>query len=416
MTPHPSAAEAFVLRLARGLHGVGYPAHRLEDALSAVSRRLGLDGQFFSTPTGLFAAFGNQNAQRTFQLRGEPGATNLSRLARLDETARLVAEGQLSPEAGTERLEAVERAPRKYNRLLTTLCFALTSAGSARFFGGGPREVLAAAAIGLGTGLLALGVERWPSLGRVFEAVAAALAAFLATCAERWAGPVSGYVAMVAGLIVLLPGFSLTVALTELATRHLVSGTARLTGALGTFLALGFGVAFGLRVGTLWTGVVVDLRAGVPTHALAAWTLYLALALAPLTLAVLLRADLRDTPQIIVTCVLAFFAARLGVHALGPELGPFLGAFVVGLCGNVYSRLWHRPASIPIVPGLLLLVPGSLGFASVSSLLESETVSGVATAFRTTFGAVSLVVGLLCASVLFPARPLAQSRASEATR
>jgi uncharacterized membrane protein YjjB (DUF3815 family) len=346
-------------------------------------------------------------------LRGEPGATDLGRLAHLDETARLVAEGRLSPEAGTARLDAAEHAPRAYGRALTTLCFALTSAGAARFFGGGGREVLAAAGIGLGTGLLALGVERWPGLGRVFEAVAAALAALLATCMERWAGPVSGYVAMVAGLIVLLPGFNLTVALTELATRHLVSGTARLTGALGTFLALGFGVAFGLRLGTLWTGVAVDLRVAAPVQSLPAWTLYLALVLAPLTLAVLLRADLRDAPPIVASGVLAFFAARLGVAALGPELGPFLGALVVGLCGNVYSRLWHRPASVPIVPGLLLLVPGSLGFASVSSLLERETLSGVETAFRTSFGAVSLVVGLLCASVLFPPRPLAQTRASE---
>lgn len=413
MTPPSSPEEAFVLRLARGLHGVGYPAHRLEDALTAVSRRLGLDGQFFSTPTGLFAAFGSQDAQRTFQLRGEPGATNLGRLAYLDETARLVADGRVSPEVGSARLVVAEGAPDRYGRLLTTLCFALTSAGAARFFGGGLREVLVAAAIGLGTGLLALGVARWPALGRVFEAVAAALAAFLATCAERWLGQVSGYVAMVAGLIVLLPGFSLTVALTELATRHLVSGTARLTGALGTFLALGFGVAFGLRLGMLSTGAAVALQVAAPAHALPSWTLYLALVVAPLALAVLLRADARDALPIIVTGVLAFFAARLGVRVLGPELGPFLGAFAVGLCGNVYSRLWQRPASIPIVPGLLLLVPGSLGFASVSSLLERETLSGVESAFRTTFGAVSLVVGLLCASVLFPPRPLAHPRPSE---
>jgi uncharacterized membrane protein YjjP (DUF1212 family) len=47
-----------VLKLGRGLHASGYPAHRLEDALERVARRLGLEAQFFSMPTALFASFG----------------------------------------------------------------------------------------------------------------------------------------------------------------------------------------------------------------------------------------------------------------------------------------------------------------------------------------------------------------------
>jgi uncharacterized membrane protein YjjP (DUF1212 family) len=36
-----TAALDFVLRLGRGLHRYGYPAHRLEEALAGVARRLG---------------------------------------------------------------------------------------------------------------------------------------------------------------------------------------------------------------------------------------------------------------------------------------------------------------------------------------------------------------------------------------
>ena len=46
-----------------------------------------------------------------------------------------------------------------------------------------------------------------------------------------------------AGLIVLVPGLPLTTALTELATRHLAAGPARLSGALVLFLSIGFGTA-----------------------------------------------------------------------------------------------------------------------------------------------------------------------------
>ena len=46
-----------------------------------------------------------------------------------------------------------------------------------------------------------------------------------------------------------MPGLTLTAAMTELATRHLASGTARLSGAFITFLAIAFGVALGNRIG-----------------------------------------------------------------------------------------------------------------------------------------------------------------------
>ena len=53
-----------------------------------------------------------------------------------------------------------------------------------------------------------------------------------------------------------------------------------------------------------------------------------------------------------------------------------MGAFVVAAASNLYSRALDRPVRHPLVPALLLLVPGSLGFQSLSSLLDRETVPG----------------------------------------
>ena len=54
--PSPDAA-AFILRLGKALHRSGYAAHRLEAILERAAVRLGLDAQFFSTPTSIFASF-----------------------------------------------------------------------------------------------------------------------------------------------------------------------------------------------------------------------------------------------------------------------------------------------------------------------------------------------------------------------
>jgi uncharacterized membrane protein YjjB (DUF3815 family) len=57
-----------------------------------------------------------------------------------------------------------------------------------------------------------------------------------------------------------------------------------------------------------------------------------------------------------------------------------------------------------MVPGILFLVPGSVGFRSFASLLESDVVSGVETAFRMALVAIALVAGLLVANVVVPPR------------
>ena len=46
----------FVLRLAHALHASGYAAHSLEEILQKVCDRLEIIGQFFTTPTAIFAS------------------------------------------------------------------------------------------------------------------------------------------------------------------------------------------------------------------------------------------------------------------------------------------------------------------------------------------------------------------------
>jgi uncharacterized membrane protein YjjB (DUF3815 family) len=276
----------------------------------------------------------------------------------------------------------------------------LTSAAAARFFGGGVREIAVAATIGLATGAIAALTGRVPGLGRVFEPLAAALAAFLAVIAAHVVGPLSGYTATVAGLIVLIPGFTLTVAMIEIATRNLVSGTARLAGAGGTFLAIGFGFALGTKLAGAMVGVPVESEP-VP---LPAWTEIVALLAAPAGFTVLLRALPRDMLWIGLVGALTFAGTRLGSIFLGPELGAFVGAVVVGVASNAYGRALRRLEVVPLVPGMLLIVPGSLGFRSLSSLVGGDTLPGVEAAFRMTLITVSLATGVLFANVLLPAR------------
>ena len=196
----------------------------------------------------------------------------------------------------------------------------------------------------------------------------------------------------------LLPGLTLTVAMTEVTADHLVSGTARLTGAIVTFIALGFGIAMGRRVVELALGAT---PAGIGA-ALPPWTEGLAVLVAPLALTVLLRAHPRDAGWILGAGILSYAGGLIGARALGPELGLFVGALVAGVTSNLYGRALARSPSVTLVPSLLLLVPGSIGFRSLGALLDREVVDGVEAAFRMVLMVAALVAGLLIANIAAP--------------
>jgi len=396
----PTASLDLIVQLGRGLHEAGFPTPAREAALGRVAARLGVRAQFFSTPTSLFFAFGEGVEQRTHLERVEPAAVDLGRLAALDALLDRVAEGTTDPAAATAELARLAARPAPYAAWLTQLSWGVSSAATAVFLGGGAHEVAVGAALGLTTGLLSRALERSRGGARLFEPLGAALAAFLATGAAVLWPPLSIYIATLAGIIFLIPGFTLTVALSELAERHLSAGTARFASALVTFLTVTFGTALGSRLGEIAFGVAATV---VPRHA-PGWSEPMALLVAPLALTVLFRAPMAAAPWILATGFVGYQGGRLGGELLSPELGMFLGALAVGLLSSLYQRVTGRPTSVPLVPSILLLVPGSIGYQSLASLVERDVVLGIETAFRMILIAVSLVAGLLLASALAPER------------
>ena len=84
--------------------------------------------------------------------------------------------------------------------------------------------------------------------------------------------------------------------------------------------------------------------------------------------------------------------------------GGFIGALAAGLASNAAARWLHRPAAVTLVPGIILLVPGSFGYRSVAALLADDVIGGIDIAFTMVIVAVALVAGLLSANVLLPPR------------
>jgi len=396
--PTPDPRVAFVLALGRALHTSGQPTPRIEEALQLVAERLGIPAQFFITPTSIFAAFGPEASQRTHLLRTVPSSANIGKLTRVDALMRRVLAGEMTPVEGLAGLDELERRPTVQHPILRVLGVALVSACAARFLDGGPKELAAAAISGLALGGIGLFAARNQGFERLYVPIGAFVAAVL-VASSAWAfNGIAFALTMLAALVVLVPGMMLTTAMEELTTGHLASGTARLMGSVMVFMSIGFGVALGSQLVSLLAGVPPVLRA----HPLPDWTEWVALLAASASFALLLRAESRDIIWITIAATLGFVASRWSGRVLGPELGMFAGAFVVGLGSNLFARFTNRPEAVTEVPGILILVPGSIGFRSITALLDNKVVSGVETAFKTLLIAVSLVAGLLMANLILP--------------
>ena len=396
VSPQASAARmrrALVEQLAHLLHGAGAPAHRLEVTLAAVwsgTGGLGADLQILAEPTSILLAFGQGERQSVRVLRTEPNGLDLAQLSTAEDLATRMARGELSAAEGLVRIATTRTMRPRWSRPVTVTCFGVASVTAAVLLGGAGAEAVVGGLAGLLVGLFETsGVT---DVRRASSLLSALVTGLVAATLIPHLGGGSAFIATGAGLIALLPGYTTTVGLTEVATGHLASGTARLAAAAASLLVLGFGVGLG---GALGGGFAGDIAQPVDSRSLE-WACVVVGALA---FGVVLGARADDLGWVAAAGALAYGTATLGTDALGPRLGSCAGALAVGISANLFATLLSRPAALIHVPGILMLVPGSIGFRSVAALMDQQVLSGVEAGFDMAMVAASLVGGLLLANL-----------------
>jgi len=344
---------------------------------------------------------GEGDEERTRLILPESAGVNLARLTELSRVARAVESGQTSARVGIEAIRAALKARPAPSLLSESLGAAAIAAVILLILGAPVPDLAAGAAVGAIVALTLSVCSRLTRLARLGAFLAAVIGAASAALLHRHAGPIDVFPVALAGLLPLLPGLSLTIAIGEVAAGSLVAGASRLIAALTVLLSLGFGVAVGFRlVGIDDLALTLQAQTTYPV-----WATALGLVAVALAMVGAFRARRRDLPVVLASGALAMFSARWGAETLGPEFAALAGAFAVGVAAIIYERLTRNPAQIALLPGLLLLVPGSVGFRGVHSFLGSDALAGAQGVFTMFVVAVGIVTGLLLASVLTPPAP-----------
>lgn len=389
----------FVLRFGRALHAVGSPAHTIEGTLLDMCQLLGIKGTFLSLPTSLHSHFSNGEEEMTRIERVEPMGVNLGKLAQVDMVSRDVISNQISFEEGVARLDQIYDAPDPYGKRIKVGYFLFSVAGFMILFGGTWGDLIASILVGLVMGLIALG-KPIGLVAQLFEAIVAVVASLAAYLLAKWIPGLNVGVIILSSLITFMPGLYITIAIAEIATQNLVSGTARLVGGIMILLKLTFGVFIGSKLASWFHYPSLEIE----FHQIPGWVTFVTLPITALMSTVNFKADRSDWKWVTMAGVFGFSCSKIGTHYLGPELGMFFGGACVGAMSNIFARLQNRPSSIFQFPGIILLVPGSVGYRSLSFLFERNVLGGLDTAFTMITLAMALVVGVFFGNMLIKPR------------
>ena len=398
--PAASAVE-FLLTFARVGHDAGYPTADLEERLLGLADAVCLEAaQVSATPTIVEISLGSLPRQRSYSLRVYPRVVDLDAIARLDDVVHGVIDGRMTTAEALARVEEISARPLRRRWFVQLPAYALAGAAVTPVLGGGWRDIVAGGCVGALVGGVGLAAGRNVRAGPMVAPAAAAIASFSAAAIAQLGLNASTDIVTLAALITFLPGMALTIGVRELATQHLQSGVANTANALVQLLGLVVGVAVGRSIALNWFGIP---KQGIP-HTGFSGTHVLAAVAAGIAFTVTLRAQTRAAPVMCSATVLAILTYALGKELLGAPAGVFIAALSIGVCGALTGGLLRRSPLVFLVPGVLMLVPGSAGFNSVLQLLTGQTVSGIEAGFNTFVTAMSIAYGLMVSAVILPRR------------
>ncbi|KAI8323575.1 DUF1212-domain-containing protein [Martensiomyces pterosporus] len=409
--------QNFLLVVSRALMAFGAPLHRLEANLVAIALHLDVEASVAVLPGVILISFGDKDTRssETHVVRIAAGY-DMHRLERTNRVVRRVLKNRISVGQGVKNLEKTLATPPLFPWWAMLTDYVVCSFFICPlFWGGGWSDAGVSAMLGLIVGLLQLLAGRFANYANLFEVSSAFIVSFIAALLQDY---ICFGIVSFAGVAMLLPGLALTLSIIEMASRNMITGTVRFIYAMCQCFMLGYGISVGSTLGTRVLGRsttvdLVDQQMSTSTglgncgHGLSDFWWFLFLPILSLSFNMCISAHWRQWPTMLVAGCLAFTVSYFSgkSEAIAP-IAPAIAAFAMGLFANIMASFSnHRSAIEPILGGIQLLVPGSLGLRTVLAFISSSGNSSGSFLYDMFSTSLSIAVGLfLSGMVVFPNR------------
>ena len=399
-------AWKFIIKVGIAAHKYGSTATRLESFLVGLSKSFGYKGVFRSTPSDIvFALWENPDfPQRVEVIATSPPDVNLDKLARLGDLLNEYNAGTISLSEVDARIDANEQVPPPWGKFATMLGYAFVGIGLAPLLGGGWLDTLFATlfsmlvyGIVLLSGRLGSAATTWMPLSSAF------VVGLLATVLKLWIPELNLVLIILSAVAIILPGYTISLGAGELVGQHVVSGAANLMNGLITLFKQIAGGWLGIAVASS----IFTVEASAPaTPVDQAWLLLL-FPLLLIGLCLVFQISRRDLLWAVLVSAIAYLGVLAGSSLMDSMLGNLLGTIAAVVIANLWSRQTGRPTSIVLIPAIVMLVSGSIGFRGLAAMAQGEVLLGVQQFFQMFVVAMTIVAGILIGyTIIRPERSL----------
>ncbi|KAG2013515.1 DUF1212 domain membrane protein [Coprinopsis cinerea AmutBmut pab1-1] len=419
--------QRFLLKLARALMTFGAPSHRIESQLIAAARILEVQAEFIHLPGVIICSFGEQETggSETHFVKSN-GRLALGLLHKVHLIYRSVVHDEISATQAIQKIDALLKEPPLYPWWIRCIIsFWLSVLICPLAFGGSFVDMWFAGISAFVLAFLQLQVAQKSTLyANVFEISVSIVVSFVARALSSVKSQIFCYTAISSsGIIGILPGYLILSSSLELASKNIVCGSVKMVYALIYTLFLGFGLQIGsdffLLLDKPYRQQLDQLEAGLnATISFAGiwsadngtshdqvplsgtWTfsknmiekksdiivgcyrparfpwylqpfpLWTSFIIVPLfsilsSLGNLQPLRSKQLPVMVAISCCSYAANKIANHYIfnRSDVVSAIGAFTVGLLGNMYSRKMGGTAFTSMVTGVLFLVPSGLSSA-----------------------------------------------------
>jgi uncharacterized membrane protein YjjP (DUF1212 family) len=376
--------QRYIMQLCRALMLFGAPTHRLEEYMQMTAKVLEVDSQFLYLPGCMIMSFDDPSTRTTeVKLVRVGQGVDLARLADTHLIYKNVIHDVIGIEEAVQELDDVMKKKPRYPKWMVVLVYGLATATVGPFaFNARPIDIPIIFINGLLVGLMQhVAAPRSVLYSNVFEVTSTVVTSFLArafgsiprTVIDGKRQYLFCFSAIAQSSIALiLPGFLVLCSSLELQSHQIIAGSIRMVYAIIFSLFLGYGITVGTTIyGLMDDQAVSDIQCPqIGAFKNPYVQRFPFVTIMTVWLLIINQGKWKQLPPMSIIALSGYISNYFSTKKLGSnsQVANTVGAFTVGIMGNLYSRLWHGHAATAILPAIFILVPS--GLAATGSLIS----------------------------------------------